>query len=323
MEKKEKIRKEMNRLGQQGKPFVFLIDFSMEEPVLFAAGNTNDLLHWQTMHSSSSFLKRHNPSIGYWIPEPESFNEYRKGFDLIQHHIHNGDTYLINYTRPTPVRTNLDLEDIYSMSKAPYKILFRNRFTCFSPEPFVRIENGKIYSFPMKGTIEATKQDSAEHILNDPKELAEHNTIVDLIRNDLSLVASHVTVEQFRYLQCIKTNRKDLWQVSSRIAGQLPHNFTRMIGDILFTLLPAGSVTGAPKDKTLEITVKAEKYNRGYYTGIFGIFDGKDLDSCVLIRFIEKQDNRLIFKSGGGITFMSDAETEYNEMINKVYVAVG
>ncbi len=88
-------------------------------------------------------------------------------------------------------------------------------------------------------------------------------------------------------------------------------------------LLPAGSVTGAPKKKTLEIIEETENYDRGYYTGIFGIFDGKNLDSCVLIRFIENQiTDKLIYKSGGGITFLSDAEKEYDEMLKKVYVPI-
>jgi para-aminobenzoate synthetase component 1 len=110
--------------------------------------------------------------------------------------------------------------------------------------------------------------------------------------------------------------------VSSQISGDLPKNYTENIGDILFTLLPAGSISGAPKKKTLEIIAKTENYERGFYTGIFGIFDGKNLDSCVLIRFIENQNGQLVYKSGGGITFMSEAEKEYDEMLKKVYVPV-
>jgi para-aminobenzoate synthetase component 1 len=111
--------------------------------------------------------------------------------------------------------------------------------------------------------------------------------------------------------------------VSSKITGNLPENYAAKIGDILFSMLPAGSISGAPKKKTVEIIREAENYDRGFYTGIFGFFDGKNLDSCVLIRFIENQNDRLVYKSGGGITFMSRAETEYQEMLKKVYVPVG
>jgi len=87
-------------------------------------------------------------------------------------------------------------------------------------------------------------------------------------------------------------------------------------------LLPAGSVTGAPKKKTVEIIRETENYDRGYYTGICGYFDGSRLDSGVMIRFIEKNENGTIFKSGGGLTVYSDPEREYREMIDKVYVPI-
>ena len=85
-------------------------------------------------------------------------------------------------------------------------------------------------------------------------------------------------------------------------------------------LLPAGSVTGAPKHMTMEIIKKAEGYDRSWYTGIAGIFDGERVDSGVLIRYIEHIDGKLFFKSGGGITYQSQCKDEYNEMISKVYV---
>jgi para-aminobenzoate synthetase component 1 len=86
--------------------------------------------------------------------------------------------------------------------------------------------------------------------------------------------------------------------------------------------LPAGSVTGAPKAKTVEIIKAAEQEPRGFYTGILGIFDGKQLDSGVMIRFIEKVDGRFFYRSGGGITTQSDCKAEYEEAINKIYVPV-
>ena len=88
-------------------------------------------------------------------------------------------------------------------------------------------------------------------------------------------------------------------------------------------MLPAGSITGAPKKKTVEIIREAETYRRGFYTGVMGYFDGNNLDSGVLIRFLEQgEDNRMIFKSGGGITFQSDVNDEYDEMKKKVYVPI-
>ena len=201
--------------------------------------------------------------------EPVSFNYYKKGYDLVQEHIHKGDTYLLNYTQPTPLKTDLTLEDIYHHSAARYKVLLKDKFVCFSPEIFVQIREGKIASFPMKGTMDASIPNAEELIMSDSKELAEHSTIVDLIRNDLSMVADNVTVEKFRYLEKLKTDRRTLWQVSSEITADLPPNYAENIGDIIFKMLPAGSICGAPKKKTVEVIKAAEKYDRGYYTGDF------------------------------------------------------
>jgi len=122
----------------------------------------------------------------------------------------------------------------------------------------------------MKGTIDATVPDAENVILNDPKETAEHYTIVDLIRNDLSIVAKNVRVKRFRYIDLIRTDTKNLLQVSSEICGDLENGYESALGDIIFSLLPAGSVSGAPKKKTTEIIAAAEGTKRGYYTGIAG-----------------------------------------------------
>lgn len=159
-------------------------------------------------------------------------------------------------------------------------------------------------------------------ILSDLKETAEHYTITDLIRNDLNTVSTNVRVERFRYIDEIVTSEKKLLQVSSEICGDLEKNYLSRLGDIIYALLPAGSVSGAPKRKTTEIISATEDQERGYYTGIFGIFDGHNIDSCVMIRFIERSENGYIYRSGGGITSFSDPLTEYNEMIDKIYVPI-
>lgn len=312
----------MNQLGKQGEPFVFLIDFEQEEPIVLTWAESLPILRWITPSYRNCSLPFSKPVIRQWRLDPVSYDRYGEGFERIRQYILRGDTYLLNYTQPTRVSTNLNLEELFALAEAPFRVYLRDRFVCFSPEWFVQIVEGRISSFPMKGTIDATLENARENILNNRKEIAEHNTIVDLIRNDLGSVATEVRVEKFRYTEHIKTNRKELIQVSSRISGQLPDDYPARIGDIIFQLLPAGSVSGAPKPKTVEIIREVEGYRRGYYTGIFGVFDGKNLESAVLIRYIEKQGGQLLYKSGGGITFLSDCQTEYEEMINKVYVPI-
>ena len=322
MQKQAEIIQQLNEWGKQKTPFAFLIDFKGMNPVIFPLDKPENDIFWNIpgFQNEGSFRKKRKLEL--WKTTPISFEKFSTGFNQVMWHIHNGNTYLLNYTQPTRVESNLSLEEIFYLSAAPFKIYLKDKFVCFSPEPFVKIKNGKIYSFPMKGTIDADIENAEQIILTDSKEIAEHNTIVDLIRNDLSLVAENVTVEKFRYLSHIQTNQKNLWQVSSEISGDLPKNYAEKIGNFLFALLPAGSISGAPKKKTLEIIEETEKYERGYYTGVFGIFDGKNLDSCVLIRFVENQNGQLIYKSGGGITFMSEVEKEYDEMLKKVYVPI-
>jgi para-aminobenzoate synthetase component 1 len=172
----------------------------------------------------------------------------------------------------------------------------------------------------MKGTMDASIPGSFHKLMTDPKEDAEHNTIVDLLRNDLGMVATRVKVSRFKHIEKITTHQGELLQMSSEITGILPDNFQASLGEMLFSMLPAGSICGAPKRKTLQIIQRVENYQRGFYTGIFGYFNGHELDSAVSIRYLEKQGDQMIFKSGGGITFQSQWEKEYKEMLDKVYV---
>lgn len=320
---KEEAVCRMNRLGATGSPFLFIIDYKQEQIYLEEPGTIPPK---ECLYDFDGFTNATGKSVGEqvpeWYPHPISAAAYARSFQTVMQHIHAGNSYLVNLTCCTPVETSLTLEEVFYRSAAPYKLYVKDRFVVFSPEIFVRIKEGCIYSFPMKGTIDATVPNAREKILNDAKETAEHATIVDLIRNDLSLVASHVTVPRFRYMDELRTNRGRLLQVSSEVRGELPTDWPSHLGDILFSLLPAGSVTGAPKKKTLEIIAEAETYERGFYTGVMGYFDGQSLDSAVMIRFLEQQGRRLFFKSGGGITAQSDWMSEYNEMKQKIYVPI-
>jgi para-aminobenzoate synthetase component 1 len=338
---------QMNQLGKDGEPFVFLIDFEMQKPCIWKWNDANQsfLFNFNGKHNDAS-----SPDQGYaqsdagnkgevgsgkkWTThqvnsadpnnlelkkEPVSEEQYQEKFSLTMKHIQQGDSYLVNLTVPTQIQINLSLDEIYQRVEAKYKCLLNNEFVCFSPETFIQIKEGKIFSFPMKGTIDATLPHAEETIMADEKEAAEHATIVDLIRNDLSRVAKKVEVSRFRYYERIKTNDKELGQVSSQIEGELDKDYASNIGDLVFALLPAGSVSGAPKKKTTEIIRAVEGENRGYYTGIAGCFDGNVLDSCVLIRYIEAGN---LYRSGGGITSNSSMQAEYREMIDKVYVPI-
>lgn len=172
----------------------------------------------------------------------------------------------------------------------------------------------------MKGTVPSATQEARRWLETDEKENRESATIVDLMRNDLSMVATGVRVKRYRYISPVETSKGPILQCSSEISGLLPENWRSRLGEILLKLLPAGSVTGAPKEATCRAIAEAEDMERGFYTGIFGFFNGRDLDSAVSIRFMEEDERGMVYKSGGGITVMSRMEEEYQEAVAKVYV---
>jgi para-aminobenzoate synthetase component I len=320
---KEQAKVKINEFGREKEPFLFIMDSSAERHIVIPPEDAENEGIRFNFHGkgNDAGIPVNFPELSFEI-FPLVFEEYLKAFNKVSYHIHRGDTYLLNLTFPTHIRTNYSLQQLFHASRAPYKLLFHDDFVVFSPEIFIRIDNARISGFPMKGTIDAGIPGAEKLILEDKKELYEHNTIVDLIRNDLAMVATGITVKRFRYIDRLKTNMKDLLQVSSEITGTLPENWNCLLGDILMTLLPAGSVTGAPKQKTVEIIHDAESGDRGFYTGVCGYFDGYSLDSAVMIRFVEKRPEGMFFRSGGGITFLSDPEAEYRELIDKVYVPV-
>ncbi len=312
---------QMNTCGKERTPFFFMVDFEMKSPVVITYDKLfpKNLLFDIDGFSNAAPEERKQVKIAH---QPISFSDYQKAFDLVQKEQRHGNSYLTNLTFKTPIKSEASLKDIFYASKARFKLLYKDEFVVFSPEIFITIKDGVISTNPMKGTIDADIPGAEQIILDDPKEKAEHYTIVDLLRNDLSMVAKKVRVKKFRYIDHLKTSRKNLLQVSSEITGQLPDNYHEQLGDILFTILPAGSVSGAPKKKTLEIIKSSEKEDRGYYTGVAGFYDGQSLKSFVMIRFISKQNDQLFYHSGGGITVNSLAEKEFEELNDKIYVPV-
>lgn len=337
----------MNTLGRTRQPFAFVIPYELDGdnslPVLIEpAGACVDgdacagrELSLKTEPSGSSLqpplyyqlpgaekLPGDTPPLPKhveWHPEPPGFASYQRAFDMVQHHLHRGNSYLINLCFATPVSCNLTLEQMFFLACAPYKLLVPGSFTCFSPEPFVHIKGNSIQTFPMKGTVR--HRDAVPQLLADPKEQREHATVVDLLRNDLAIVGKEVTVERYRYVERITTQRGELFATSSAISASLPVDWPSRLGDILLSLVPAGSVTGAPKAWTCRAIAEAEPVSRGYYTGVFGYYDGSRLWSAVSIRFIEQQSEKnFLYRSGGGITTLSRAEDEYRELCDKVYL---
>lgn len=317
------VQQKINEAASHHIPFLFAINYDQTEGLFIEHPLDQSTVKWRVPNKTNcgTSQKIKKPDSIVFRPHPASKNRYAKRFQIVVDNLKKGNSFLTNLTLKTPLEMNLSLEQIFALSDSPYALLIPDKFVCFSPEIFIRIDaQGRISSYPMKGTIDASIPDAEATILHDKKESAEHFTIVDLIRNDLSMVADHVQVDRLRYIDRLQTSNNQLLQVSSEISGQLPDDYLNRLGDILMTLLPAGSITGAPKLSTQDIIHQAEREPRGYYTGVFGYFDGQTLDTAVMIRFIEQEKNRFYFRSGGGITALSDLNLEYEEVIQKIYL---
>lgn len=313
----------INHYGKEGTPFFLMTDFDLKKiKVLPLSELSGELLYVMPSYQNHTYHKIPTTDLSLKV-DPYSFKHYYQEFEKVKDELAYGNSFLINLTSRNRIETKATISEIFNNAEAKYKLYYKGdnqHMVVFSPETFVSIKDKKISSYPMKGTIDAQLPNAKDLLLKNEKELAEHYTIVDLIRNDLSIYAKNVTVEKFRYLDLIKSNNKDLYQVSSEITGDLPKNYPEILGDIIFSMLPAGSISGAPKTKTVDIINSVEPCNRGYYTGIAGAFDGQNFESFVMIRYIEEVNGHLYYRSGGGITFQSEVEVEYQEMIDKIYI---
>lgn len=322
LQDRETLRTAMNQLGSKRVPFLFVLDFKGESGVVVKLSDLS-----QTAISCVIKGKQYGKAVvpsapnASLTPQPIAEADYTDKFNVVQQQIFHGNSFLLNLTFPTYVGLDLALDTIFCEASAPYRLLVKDEFLCYSPESFITISDHKISTYPMKGTIDAHLPHAEQLLLNDEKELFEHYTIVDLMRNDLAMVSEQVKVERFRYVEAIDTSRGTILQTSSQISGNLPTDWHKNIGTLLLKLLPAGSISGAPKQKTVEIIEQVEQTPRGFYTGVMGVFDGETVDSAVLIRFLRRDaEGRFYYHSGGGITCRSEATSEYNELLAKIYV---
>ena len=260
-----------------------------------------------------------------WKEEVEA-PAYQKAIETIHHHIRQGDTYQVNYTVQLSQELKSDPLAIYNRlvveQKAHYNAFIQHddvAILSISPELFFEQEDRLLTTRPMKGTTrrgltnQADLQEAA-WLEADPKNRAENMMIVDLLRNDMNRI-SEIGSEQVTRL-CQVEQYSTVWQMTSTIESRL-----RPEVDLLQTfqaLFPCGSITGAPKISTMEIIQKTEKAPRGVYCGTIGILlpKGKRIFN-VAIRTLQMQGNQAIYGVGGGITWDSKWESEYQETKQK------
>ncbi|MGQ9844037.1 MAG: chorismate-binding protein, partial [Spirochaetota bacterium] len=169
----------MNYYGRRSIPFFFIIDFLANEPYIAPLQEVNkSILYSINGFSNCTTCTTTSPSLVF-NKYPVAYLKFKEAFDAIYAHLVAGNSYLVNLTFPTPIDVNLSLYQIFLYSNALYKLYCNDQFVVFSPEPFITIKDGCIYTFPMKGTIDATIKYAKEILIHDQKEYAEHITVVD------------------------------------------------------------------------------------------------------------------------------------------------
>ncbi len=205
---------------------------------------------------------------------------------------------------------------------SPYMYYIKNNdieLAGSSPETLVRVQEGEVTTFPIAGTrkrgaSEAEDQALEKALLEDEKELAEHNMLVDLGRNDVGRVSKFGSVEVDEYMNITKFSH--VMHISSLVRGELAQDKDCL--DALASILPAGTLSGAPKIRACEIIDEIEGVKRGVYGGAVGYIDfSGNMDMCITIRTIAKKGSRAFIQAGAGIVADSVPESEYFETINK------
>lgn len=296
--------KKLNSFGKSRTPCIFIINYDLSQCEVYELDRVPQNIRYKLDDFSS------NNQLDLIVENPD-FNDYKVKFNKLKSYLDSGEIKVANLTTKFKLKDTLDLIDIFNSSNAKYKLYYKDKFVCFSPETYIKIIDNKIHAYPMKGT----GYDS-QKILNSSKEQEEHKIVVDLMIEELSAVAKDVRVARYRFVDKVGK----IYQTSSEIVGDLELDWREKLGDLFRSMLPATSILGSPKVSAREIIDKIENYDRGFYSGVFGIFDGVSVNSCVLIRFIEKIDGEIYFKTGSGVTKDSILENEFSELLSKVYI---
>lgn len=260
-----------------------------------------------------------------------SKEEYCEIVEKMKKHIFEGDIFQAVPSIRRSARFEGSLFDTYRVLRTtnPSPYMFFVRFeeleiTGTSPETLIRLQDGCLSTFPIAGTRPRGSSDEEdakliEELLSDEKELAEHNMLVDLGRNDLGKISEFGTVEVKDYMSIRKFSH--VIHIESKVTGKLRRGLDPL--DAISALLPAGTLSGAPKIRACQIINSLEGHRRGIYGGAIGYIDFTgNMDTCIAIRTAVLKDNTVYVQSGGGVVADSVPETEYAEAANKAKAVI-
>jgi anthranilate synthase component 1 len=248
-------------------------------------------------------------------------DEHLRRIARVQEHIRRGDVFQAVLSQRAERETSASPLAVYRalrrINPSPYLFLLELGELALvgsSPETHVKVEGSRASLNPIAGTTERGPGD-AERLLGSEKDRAEHVMLVDLGRNDLSRVCEPGTVKVERFLEPERFSH--VTHLVSEVAGQLRDGVTPF--DVVRATFPAGTVSGAPKVRAMQILSELEQYRRGTYAGVVGYHvPGLGLDTCIAIRTVRLQDGRAHLQAGGGIVADSDPAAEHQECLNKL-----
>ena len=246
-------------------------------------------------------------------------------------YIYEGDIFQIVLSNRLEAPFEGSLLDTYrqlrTINPSPYMFYFSGtdvEVAGASPETLVKLENGVLHTFPLAGTRPRGKTPEEDKeleagLLVDEKELAEHNMLVDLGRNDLGRISKFGTVEVERYMEVLRFSH--VMHIGSTVRGEIRDDKDAL--DAIEAVLPAGTLSGAPKIRAVQLINELEDNKRGIYGGAIGYIDFTgNMDTCIAIRLAYKKNGKVFIRSGAGIVADSVPETEHQESLNKAQAVV-
>lgn len=257
--------------------------------------------------------------------------EYCEMVEKAKHHIKEGDIFQIVLSNRLEAGFEGSLLNTYrilrTLNPSPYMFYFSSsdmEVAGASPETLVKLEDGVLHTFPLAGTRPRGKTDAEDlrlekELLADEKELAEHNMLVDLGRNDIGKISKFGSVEVEKY-HCIE-RYSHVMHIGSTVRGEIRDDCDAL--SAIDSILPAGTLSGAPKLRACQLINDLENNKRGIYGGAIGYIDFTgNLDTCIAIRIAYKKNNKVFIRSGAGIVADSVPEKEYQECLNKAAAVV-
>ena len=264
-----------------------------------------------------------------WPKFPEE--KYSEMVEKARHYIREGDIFQVVLSNPMRAKATGSLFDTYRVLRAsnpsPYMFYFSSddiELAGASPETLAKLENGILSTFPLAGTRPRGKTKEEDRaleadLLQDEKELAEHNMLVDLGRNDIGKISKIGTVKVEKYL-CVE-RFSHVMHLGSTVTGIIRDDKDAI--DAVDSILPAGTLSGAPKFRACQIIEELEQSKRGIYGGAIGYLDfAGNLDTCIAIRLVYKKNGEICIRSGAGIVADSVPEKEFQECCNKARAVI-